>query len=249
MTNKYRYLSIAYVSCLLLFFSNIPYTLFFKNEFLVFILSLVSEIIAIIIFYIMIKKENLKHRFLSEFKFSHLSFLPFLILCFSNFFVIFYNKWQVDFDINHYEFWFNLILCIPNVILEEFIFRYLIMYEFANHTSKIKAIFYSALIFGGVHILNISSLASIPIVLVQVVYTFGIGLVVGLLYSKSDNNLIYPMIFHMFFNIFNDILASLFILEWNKSFFIINSIIGILTFIYSIIIYKKIDCEVIVDAT
>ena len=237
--NRKVYLSIAYVVCLVLLFSNLPFALVFEDKLLIFIFSLISELIALVIFFHLIKKENIKHDFISKFNKKYLLFIPFLIICFSNFFVVLYqNSKMIPYD-NYENLLYNIILCIPNVIIEELLFRYLICYEFNKHTSKIKSIIYSSLIFASIHLLNISSISSIPFVLVQVIYTFGLGLVLSLIYLKSNNNIIYPIILHLLFNIFNDIIVvNLFNFEWNLSFFVINGVVTILSLIYSLFIYK-----------
>lgn len=243
--NKKRYISIAYVSCLLLFFSNIPFTLFIKDSIVLFILNLLFELIALVVFFVMIKKEELKHNFYSKIKKKYLYFLPFILICFTNFIIVFINKDIINHSYNELDLIFDIILCIPNVLVEEFIFRYLILYELNHNVSEFRAILFSALIFGGIHIFNITSLSVIPIVLLQVLYTFGIGLILGLVYTKSKCNIIYPIILHLVFNVFNDILVTnLFILSWNLNFFLVNIIVTIIIGLYSVFIYKIIDCEV-----
>ena len=237
--NKKIYLSIAYVVCLVLLFSNIPFSLIFKNDFVLFGFSLLSEIIAVIVFFIMIKKEDLKHKYLSKISKKDFLFIPLLLICFSNIFVAMYQNSNIILYDNYDTLLYNIILCSPNVIIEELLFRYLICYEFNKHTSKIKSIIYSSLIFASIHLLNISSISSIPFILVQVIYTFGLGLVLSLIYLKSNNNIIYPIILHLLFNIFNDIIVvNLFNFEWNLSFFVINGVVAIFSIIYSLFIYK-----------
>ena len=89
------------------------------------------------------------------------------------------------------------------------------------------------------HLLNINSLASIPTCLIQALYTFGIGLVLSIVYLFS-RNIIYPIILHFLFNFLNDTLVtSLFNIEWNLVFFIVNIGVGILIGLYSLFIYKR----------
>ena len=159
--------------------------------------------------------------------------------------MVLYQSAEINNSIDYSNLIFNIILCIPNVIIEELLFRYLVCYEFDMHVSKFKTILYSSLIFGSIHLLNISSIGSIPTVLVQVLYTFGIGLILGLIYLKSNYNIIYPTIIHLLFNVFNDIIVvNMFDFKWDVSFFVINSIIAIFTCLYAFFIFKVGDKDV-----
>ena len=91
------------------------------------------------------------------------------------------------------------------------------------------------------HLFNINSLASIPYCLVQAVYTFGLGLILSLMYAYS-HNFIYPLIFHFLFNfINNELTTSLFIYEWNTKFYIVNIVIGVLLVAYGFLCYKLLE--------
>ena len=111
--------------------------------------------------------------------------------------------------------------------------------EFLKHKSKLQSLIYSSLIFGSVHLLNISSLGSIPIILVQVGYTFFLGMILGIIYLSSKNILL-PIIFHILFNFINDILViELFPIKWDITFFLVNILVGIIVSLYSLLMFKK----------
>ena len=95
------------------------------------------------------------------------------------------------------------------------------------------------------HLLNITSLGSIPTCIVQSLYTFGLGLFLSIIYLFTKN-IIYPIVFHFLFNFINDILiTNIFVLNWDLPFFVINIIIAILTGLYALYIYftflKEVD--------
>jgi membrane protease YdiL (CAAX protease family) len=134
----------------------------------------------------------------------------------------------------------GLISSLLTAILEELLFRNILLEEFINQNSnKFIALLYSSLIFGGTHLLNISSLASIPTCIIQAIYTTGIGLIFGLIYIKT-NNIIYPITIHFLFNYINDtLIAHLYNINWDSTFFVTNITIGLIIGLYSLFIYKK----------
>ena len=103
--------------------------------------------------------------------------------------------------------------------------------------GKLFAILLSSLCFGATHLLNINSFASIPYCLAQMGYTFFLGLILSLTYVYTKNIFI-PLTIHALFNILNnDISASLFDIQWNANFFIVNISVGAVLAIYGILIY------------
>jgi membrane protease YdiL (CAAX protease family) len=133
----------------------------------------------------------------------------------------------------------GLISSLLTAIIEELLFRNILLDEFINQKfTKFKSLLYSSLIFGAIHLLNISSLASIPTCIIQAIYTTGIGLVFGLIYIEAKN-IIYPITLHFLFNYINDTLVThLYNINWDLTFFITNIIIGIIIGLYSLLIYK-----------
>lgn len=237
---KRKWYSIAYIICLALFFSNIPLSLFIKNEYIVYGIGILLEVIALIIYFILIKRDNFLHPIREKSYIHPFIFLPTLLICFTNFIVIIINKETINIKQNYTLLFMKIINLFLNVFLEELLFRFLLQYELSLKFSKIKSIFISALIFGGIHLLNISSLSSLPICLLQSVYTFGLGLVLGMIYSYT-RNIIYPIILHTLFNLNNDLFATTFFtLDWNNVFFIVNIAISLVVSIYLLYVYKKI---------
>ena len=92
-------------------------------------------------------------------------------------------------------------------ISEEIIFR-LFIHNALSRTSSIKRIFGSAGIFALMHLLNlvnVSSVGSLVTVLVQTVYTFGLGLLLGFLYEYG-HSLSMCVVLHFVFNMMNSII-------------------------------------------
>ena len=233
---KKRYINIFLLIAIILLIQAIPFNLFIKNIYIIGLLKIVLSIVAIIYYFYYIKKESLEGPRLRGVRLKDLLFLPFLLIPFSNLIVATIGGFDlVEPNINY------LLLSIARVfsiaVVEELLFRSLLLNEFRRDKDKLSALIYSSLIFGATHLLNISSIASILPALIQAIYTAGLGLLLGLIYIKS-NNIAYPIIFHFLFNYFNDTLVSnIFIFEWNYLFYIINTIVAIVFILYGIFIY------------
>ena len=93
----------------------------------------------------------------------------------------------------HKKIYLGLITAILTATIEELLFRNILFEELNSTQKNCRAIIYSSLIFGSIHLLNINSLASIPFVLVQVLYTAFLGLILAVAYNNT-NNLIIPIL-------------------------------------------------------
>jgi membrane protease YdiL (CAAX protease family) len=92
------------------------------------------------------------------------------------------------------------LVSLPS-ILEEFVFRGVILTIFLNKYSSIKAIVFSAIAFGLIHLLNLASDKDTIWVLGQVVWCFIIGLFYGYLFFRT-RSLLPLIIVHYFGNLF-----------------------------------------------
>ena len=233
--DKKRCYTIAYLICIVLLINSLPFSMFIKNEIALFVINLIIKVISI--FYILryIKKEDLNKLKLDNKTSSTLKLIPLLLLCCSNFIVVLFQN-STSNDINYFNIFTGLVTSIGVAIVEELLFRSQLLEEFLRYKNKFKSILYSSLIFGLVHLLNISSLGSIPTVLVQAGYTFFLGFIVGFIYLKS-RNIIFPIIFHLLFNFLNDILViELFNLKWDVTFFIVSIVVGIISVLYMFLV-------------
>lgn len=232
---KKKWYTIAYVICIILLIVNLPFNYLIKNESILSLINIACKILAIFIFFILIKKEKLHKIKLNGFCSKHLLFFPFLIACSSNIIVgLINNEYS---DINTHNLIIDLFTCIFTAVIEELLFRELLLKELNFHYNPVKSIIITSLIFGSIHLLNINSFASIPICLLQAGYTSLLGLMLGLIYLASKN-IIYPIFFHFTFNFLNDSLSTnIFNLKWNSTFFIVNISISLIILMYGIYIY------------
>ena len=245
MVNKKRWYSKLFLLCLAIFIISIPISLFIKDSIILLIINIILKILSITFIIYYSKKEKFEKPYLEKSSKLNLILLPFLIITFSNFFVVLYDGLKIYNNINVPNIILSGINCLLTAIIEEIIFRHFIFKEFKYTNSTFKSILFTSLIFGGMHLLNITSLGSIPTCIVQSLYTFGLGLVLSIIYLFTKN-IIYPIVFHFLFNFINDILiTNIFVLNWDLPFFVINIIIAILTGLYALYIYftflKEVD--------
>jgi membrane protease YdiL (CAAX protease family) len=92
------------------------------------------------------------------------------------------------------------LISLPS-ILEEFIFRGIILVVFLNKYSSIKAILYSAISFGFIHLLNLANDKEMIWVLGQVIYNAIAGLFYGYLFLRTKS-LLPVVLIHYLNNLF-----------------------------------------------
>ena len=181
------------------------------------------------------------------FKFANyrraLLFIPFLIACFSNLiatkisgsnFILFYDPTILSLVI---------VSTVLTAINEEILFRYFIQNSLV-FASSIKRIFVSALIFALFHLLSlveVRSVVALTTILVQFVYTFGLGLILGFMYEYTYS-LPLCMVFHLCFNFFNQVLVTRIIAfdindTYTLTFYLTAVVIAVVLAIYGSLIY------------
>lgn len=236
---KKRWYSIALLIAILLCFSSVPFHYFIKSQLVINVLNIVLKLLFIALYIYYINKEKLHKLNFSPIKKSTLLFLPFLIVPFSNFIVVIFNDSSLNENISTINIIIEFLLCLLIAISEEIVFRGNLFKEFLKHKSPFLSILYSSLIFGAIHLLNISSLDSIIYCLIQAIYAFAIGLIMAFMYYYTDN-IIIPISFHFLYNFINDsLITNLYDLKWDISFYIINIAIALITIIYGLFLFKK----------
>ncbi len=94
----------------------------------------------------------------------------------------------------------NLLVSFPS-IFEEAVFRGIVLTVFLGKVSERKAIIFSALGFGLMHLLNLAGGRELVWVLGQVVWAFILGLFYGYIFVRT-RSLLPPMIVHYLGNVF-----------------------------------------------
>ena len=133
-----------------------------------------------------------------------------------------------------------VIYYLLGVLLEEFLFRLFIQNSLVG-VSSIKRIVGSAAIFAIFHLLNIVNISQVDQlinVLVQVVYAFGLGLVLALIYEYTYS-LPACIVFHFIFNFFNKIMVEdVFRISFDTlAYYLTAVVIGVIAVAYGILLY------------
>ena len=164
--------------------------------------------------------------------------LPFFIVCGSNFVASSIVGGFAGPTLSPIDMTLTTILTLFVAISEEIVFR-LFIHNNLLVSSSIKRIFYSASIFALMHLLNmvnVRTVASLITVLIQAVYTFGLGILLGVMYEYSYS-LVGCVILHFCFNFFNDTLFEYF--GGNPSplsFYLTAAVCGVIVLTYAVLI-------------
>ena len=137
--------------------------------------------------------------------------LPFFIVCGSNFVASSIVGGFAGPSLSAIDMALSTIYTLFIAVSEEIVFR-LFIHNNLLVSSSIKRIFYIAGIFALMHLLNmvnVRTVASLVTVLIQTVYTFGLGILLGVMYEYSYS-LTGCVVLHFCFNFFNDTLYTYF---------------------------------------
>lgn len=232
--NKNRVLDFAILILVYVAICAVPFNLMIKNiPVLEYSLKIVVQIAYLVFAHIYIHRQGIqKGKKSFEYK-AFLLLIPAFVICFSNYFSALFFASIFDNRIT-YLLIFDIILTLVICLNEELLFRCLLITHL--ELSNIAKIFISAAIFGLVHITHFLSSFN-PADLLVVVYTFGLGLVLGVffVYVKC----IYVCLgFHFLFNLLNDILFSkLFLIKNFTIYYIVNVSVGVVIGIYILLTY------------
>ncbi len=214
----------------------IPFSLIIKNiPALEMSLKIAMQILYSIFAFFFVRKQEVE---MGKNKFNLMAFLliiPAILICFSNSITALFMASSFHAGNYSYLMIFEIILTILVVINEEFLFRNILITGLKKF-SPLAKIFISAAIFGLVHITHFLSSFN-PIDLLVVVYTFGLGLVLGIFYVYV--RCIYACIgFHLLFNVLNDAIFARFAVVNNwMIYYIVNISIGVLIGVYLLLTY------------
>ena len=168
-----------------------------------------------------------------------LIFLPFFLICFSNIFASLFGGGFLLSETTILILFLQIFLCLLSAILEEIVFRLFIHNSLDNY-SPLKRIIVGAFIFAICHFINVLNVRSINgfiNLLLQTLYTFGLGLVLGFIYEYS-HSLTFVVILHFVFNLLNDILYRFFGGYTTRLAFILTAVgITVLAAAYGITLY------------
>ncbi len=235
LINKNEGLDLLITICIFLFLICFPIDLLTKNIYLIYIFQIIFRVLFIFYVLIFVVYINKKFSINLSFQKSDTLFIPFLIIVFNNLIFLLFKQKDTAFTYN-FEFILQIILTIFVSISEELLFRCYFHKTF-NIKNKLTKIIVSSLFFALFHVVYFLSSFN-PLDLIRIVYTFGLGLVLGFIYEFSNHNFLYICLLHFLFNFLNN---DLFINLYNGTndyvFYIVSIIISIVTSIYGISIY------------
>ena len=236
--NRSRIIDTALLTILLIGVSTFPVNLLVHDLFWCYFIEalLMLAVLIFILFYETRHPEinPPKQRFVL---FNFLLLLPSVLVAFSNFFYALIMREPIVDP----KYWFELsdIPCvcfiILNVIVEEYVFRKHLLGNL-THPKKIIRILISAGIFAVCHLTKFFSTFN-PYDLISVAYSFGLGMVLGLIYCYT-HSFIACIGLHLMFNLFNDFFfGHLFPVNSVLWFILINLFLAIIVGVYLTLIY------------
>ena len=233
--NKSRLIDQIILIVLLIGVSTFPVTYFVHDFFWYYTIEALM-MLAVLLFILYFDKKHVDiygyHKKINWI--NVLWLLPAITVAFSN---LIYALFLKEEPVNGFG-WFSIphaAFIILNCAVEEYIFRKHLLGNL-THPKTIIRILISAAIFAACHLTIFFSTFN-PLSLVVVAYTFGLGMVLGLIYCYT-NSLGACIIFHVMFNMLNDFLfESLFFVNNPLWYYLINAIITVIVGIYLFIVY------------
>jgi membrane protease YdiL (CAAX protease family) len=231
-TSKKRWYDIALLIALFLLTSSLPFSLFIANAEIAYWLKVSLRILFLVFAYFYIKKNSLEKPRLSKPGKECFLFLPFILICFSNFFAAWIDNQTVNTVSSPLPLLKDALFYMLVSLGEELVFRVVLFSEFKKGHSFWKAVLLSSIIFALPHLLNASSWATLGMAAIQTVYSFLLGILLCFLYETS-NNIILPIVLHFLFDFMNDALVgALYPLYWNLAFYLTNAVVALLLIVY-----------------
>lgn len=230
---KKKLINLGIIFFVFLFLISFPWNLFFDNSTILLICQISCRALFIIFLFIFGIKEGLLKVIPINLKIL-LVFLPLLIIIPNNMYFLLIEKSPVEF---HYsiDFLLEIILMLVVAVSEELFFRKAILDNISIENKLLKIVI-SAGIFALAHIVNFFSSFN-PIDLLIIVYTFGLGLVLGFMYEYTKCA-VATFVFHFLFNIVNTtIFNNIYLGDRNLTFYLVSISVAIISGIYLLLIY------------
>lgn len=216
--------------------SCLPFDLIPIANYFIILFRIVSQILLFVLLRIFLKKSPLNKDNPQPNKQIIPWFIPLIFVCFSNFFCLFCTD-------NTFEFSFSVILMLSIVLSvavafnEELIFRLILINNLDKYDKPMIKVLISSTVFGLCHITHFLSSFN-PLDLITVVYTFGTGMLFGIIYVYG-RSFAMAFIFHALYNVINNDLCASWI-HFNGtsiSYYLPNIIVAAVAILYLSVIY------------
>lgn len=208
--------------------SAIPFDKIFVNlGWLTFTLQIVMQVIYLVFVWWYLKTKTELNVEVGKINVRNsLILLPTLVACFSNLIYLLVSKEIATFTFGETQI-FSIVLLGIKALNEEIIFRLALLNNMEGE-SKIKNIFLSALFFSAMHIVNLVNGISLGVFL-QILYTFGLGLLLGVIFYLTKS-IIPCIVLHAMFNIVNSAIFGGFYIDGNVTTYILTNL-GVALFV------------------
>ena len=233
--NRARIIDSAILTILLIGVATFPVNLLVHDLFWYYFIEALL-MLAVLIFILFFENRHPetnppKRRFVLN---NFLLLLPSVLVAFSNFIYALCLQEPVNSSFGLYSIP-HVIFIILNVIVEEFVFRKHLLGNL-NHPKIIVRIVISAAIFALCH-LPLFLTTFNPANLIVVAYSFGLGIILGLIYCYT-NSLIACIGLHLLFNLINDFLFEhLFYVNNVLWYYLINIFVAVIVGVYLTLVY------------
>ena len=221
-----------------LFFASIPFGLFIKGEYaewLIPILQIMMQILFLAFWIFFVPRSSLKVVKIRTNLKNYVVMIPAFLICGSNFLYAAFRPgdYQPHFS---WIFAIQVVLTFITVANEEYLFRLVLIGNLDPIKKPIWKIVVAAAIFGICHIgafLNSFN----PVDLINVAYTFGLGLILGLIYVYGGAPCT-CICLHLLFNIVNGLVFGYaFVVSDFTTYILVNTGLALFFGIYLLIIY------------
>ena len=186
-----------------------------------------------------------KRAFLS----SIIIIVPGIIIAINNFPISAFVNGRTSLEQPFYYVWLYLVECFSIGFFEEIVFRYVVLILIIQRLPNTKkVIFYSivisSLVFGVIHFMNLFYGASFGNTLLQVGYSFMMGMLWAVVFLRTKN-IVYPIILHALYNFFGQVMFTLGIVNnrYDTVTVIVTTVLALFAIIYYFNEFVKINVE------
>ena len=235
---KRKLIDIGIILFAYLFCASIPFGLFIKGdnaEVIILLLQIIMQIIFLAFWIFFIPRSTLKVVKIRTNLKNYVLMIPVFLVCGSNFIYAAFRSG--DFQ-PHFSWLFSIqvVLTFITVANEEYLFRLVLIGNLDPIKKPLLKIIVAAAVFAICHIGSFLNSFN-PIDLINVAYTFGIGLVLGLIYVYGGAPCT-CICLHLLFNLVNGLVFSYaFVVSDFTTYILVNCGLALVFGIYLLIIY------------
>ncbi len=194
------------------------------------------------------------------FRFTHvwkslLIMIPAFVVSINNFPIIAYLDGRATLTHPVYQVYLFLIECFSVGFFEEILIRGIILIYLLKKLSYhqygvILSIIISSAIFGFLHIVNLWSGQSVGDTMLQIIYSFLVGMMWAIMFLKT-RNLWLTMILHASFNFFGQVMFYLGNVDGRYDIYtvLLTIMFGLIAAYYSFLLYKQFKEQITLDFT